>query len=158
MKPVLVHRYSWRVSEAIEALLGDAIGDAEGWRLRVDGDEVVVDIIVPSAPAGRAVVAEAPPIAADPEPIEEKPEEAKPAKRKGGALAQRAGIICAEGGFWTFVAKRYGEDIGSADAAAAWLRARCGIESRADLDHDDEPARKFRDISKAYALWLEGWD
>lgn len=159
MTPSLVHRFSFRVTEAIEALIGDAAGDCEAMELRVVGDLVVIDIVAPPAPAAApAEVAETPPIAEEPEPIETAVEEQKPAKRRGGALAQRAGIICGEVGFRTFVAKKFQCDIASSEDAAAWLRARCGIESRADLDHEDDAARRFHDISKAYALWLEGYD
>lgn len=156
--PSIVHRYSFQVTEVIETLVGDAVADCEAMNLRIEGDLVVIDFVVPSAPPGRRVVAGTPPVAADPEPVEQRPEEAKPAKRKGGLLAQRAGIICAERGFWTFVAKRYSANVGSTEAAATWLRAVCNkIESRADLDHDPHAASVFNDISKAYALWLDGY-
>lgn len=158
MTPQLVHRYSFHITEVIETLVGDAVADCEAMNLRIEGDLVVIDFVVPVAPAGRLVVVETPTVAADPEPVEQRPEEAKPPKRKGGPLAQRAGIICAERGFWTFVAKRFHQDIASADDAASWLRTRCGIDSRADLDHDEVAGRCFHDISKAYALWLEGYD
>lgn len=47
MTPTLVHRYAFPVREAVEALLGDAVGDCEGWRIRIESDEVVIDVIAP---------------------------------------------------------------------------------------------------------------
>lgn len=158
MTPSVVHRYSFRLSEAIEALIGDAVGDCEAMQLRVDGDLVIIDIVAPTpAPAGRKVVETAPPIDGQAEPIPE-PQEKQSEKRKGGAIAKKAGMICAERGFWTFVSQRFRTSVQSADDVANWLRAHCGVESRSDLDHDDHAAATFRDISKAYALWLEGYD
>ncbi len=48
MRPTLVHRYAFSIRDAIEALLGDAVGDCEAWRIRVEGDEVVIDVIGPA--------------------------------------------------------------------------------------------------------------
>lgn len=47
MTPTIVHRFAFPVREAVEALLGDAVGDCEAWRIRVEGDEVVVDVVAP---------------------------------------------------------------------------------------------------------------
>ena len=153
MTPSVVHRFSFCITDAIEALIGDAAAGCEAMELRIVGDLVVIDVV---GPAGRAAVAEPPPLAPEPEAT---PEEPKAARRKGGALAQRAGIICAERGFWTFASRRYSADIQSAEGAATWLRGVCNrITSRADLDHDEHAAAVFREISKAYALWLEGYE
>lgn len=83
----------------------------------------------------------------------------EPAKseRKGGVLAQRAGIMCGEKGFWRFVAEKHAVKIESTEAAATWLRKDCGVDSRADLDHIPDAAEVFRDTEKAYRLWLEGY-
>lgn len=53
MTPSVVHRYSFRVTEAIEALIGDAASDCEALQLRVDGDLIVIDVVTPTAPAGQ---------------------------------------------------------------------------------------------------------
>jgi len=162
MIPTLVHRYSWPIREAIEQLLGDAVGDCDVWRIRVEGEELVIDVV---APAGRVTVEEAPsiemPEAEASQPLIKSPKpDMAPAEppRKGGQLAQRAGIICAERGFWRFVAEKHAVQIDSADSAATWLRKDCGIDSRADLDHIPDAANVFRDTEKAYRLWLEGYD
>jgi len=98
---------------------------------------------------------------ADAAPLNKNPKpDAAPAEppRKGGPLAQRAAIACGEKGFWTFIAKKFGAAVASSDEAAAWVKARCGVKSRIDLDYEAGPAAAFHDIDKTYRLWLEGFD
>ena len=193
MKPTLVHRYSWPIREAIEQLLGDTAGDCDAWRIRVEGDELVIDVVAPaytgrtievpddfdvdklcdmivagefkmSAPAGRASIEEAPSIEMPVGPetdadnqIPDSPPSGQP-ERKGGPLAQRAGIICGEKGFWKFLIDRCGAvGIDSADSAAVAVRTRCGVTSRSELDHNAAAAENFRKIEGNYRLWLEGF-
>lgn len=149
MTPTLVHRYAFPISEAIESLLGDAIGDCEAWRIRVEGDEVVIDVVAPApgiAPTMDDVTSLASNETAkisthDPEP-----------ELKGGVLARRAAIACGERGFWTFL------DVTSADEAKANICRRCGITTRKMLDHDERAAAIWQDIDGKYRLWLEGHD
>ncbi|RWP82604.1 MAG: hypothetical protein EOR12_31890 [Mesorhizobium sp.] len=180
MKPQLVHRYAWPIREAIEHLLGDDAGDCDAWRIRVEGDELVIDVVAP-AYAGRTI--EVPDnfdvdklcdmiVAGEFKVPAEGAEQASetvakidtpaepPAEppRKGGALARQAGIICGEKGFWTFLAKKFGVDVTSTEGAAGWLKAQCGVESRIDFDHDEAKAANFREIDRTYRLWLEGYD
>lgn len=185
MTPTLVHRYAWPIREAIEQLLGDDAGDAEAWRIRIEADELVIDIVAPAyagrtievpenfdvdklcdmivagefkmpTPAERVPIKEAPSIEMA-APSNEAEEINTPEKPKGGPLAQRAGIICAEKGFWRFLAEKYGKKPETADAAADWLRSHLQIESRAALDHAPEPAAGFREVEKEYRFWLDGW-
>jgi len=173
MKPILVHRYSWRVNEAIEALLGDTVGDAAGWRMRVEGDELVIDIVAPRSEeaVSRPVGTENPSVAkaldheshssdqaakiivASPEP-----EQTAQPELKGGALARSAAIMGGEKGFWIFAEKKHGVFLASADDARAWFCKTCAIKSRAELDHDARAAAIFKPIEKAYRLRLEGYD
>lgn len=82
-------------------------------------------------------------------------------ERKGGKLAQRAGILCSEGGFQRFVAERVAKMAGMAapvnnidpEDVAVFVRNHCGVESRAELDHDVEAARKFNDLEMEYKAW-----
>lgn len=149
MKPTLVHRYAFLTREVIEALLGDAVGDCEAWRIRIEGDEVVIDVVAPvpgiaptmddltslaSNEAGKSDVQ-------DPEP-----------DLKGGALARRAAITCSERGFWTFLG------VSSAEEAKADICRRCRITTRKMLDHDERAAAIWDDIIGKYRLWLEGHD
>lgn len=159
MTPTLVHRYTWPIREAIERLLGDAAGDCEAWRIRIEGDEVVIDVVAPSSNDAAKSYMVAP--AADASPLIKNPKpDIAPAEppRKGGPLARQAGIICGEKGFWTFLVKRFGAETSSGDEAANWVRAHCAIQTRADLDYEPAAAERFKDLSRRYALWLEGFD
>lgn len=168
MNPTLVHRYAFPAREAIEALLGDAVGDCEAWRIRVEGDEVVIDIIAPApgiAPtldemaslsttggAGEVSHFDGPLI---PEKAGTRPAVAPEPEQpglKGGPLARRAAIACGERGFWTFLG------VSSADEAKADVCRRCGITTRKMLDHDERAAAIWNDIDGKYRLWLEGHD
>lgn len=74
------------------------------------------------------------------------------AKPKGGKLAQRAGILCNEGAFQQFVAERAGITA-SKDNAAAYLRGRCGVKSRSEIDHDEVAKHKLRNLETEYRAW-----
>lgn len=179
MKPAIVHRYTFPIREVVEMLLGDEAGDCEAWRVRVEGDEVIVDVVAPA----RAAVTGAPSVepseqdldslkeprfvnaeselsddakpmeskASDPDSFSET-EASEKVERKGGALAKRAGILCHERGFLTFLG------VATADEAADRIRHECAIESRAELDHDERAASCFHDLNGRYKLWLEGYD
>jgi hypothetical protein len=78
-------------------------------------------------------------------------------ERKGGKLAQRAGILCNEGAFWKFLNERYtreGDYVESINRAAIEVRKICEISSRLQLDHDEEAARKFKDLESSYKAWM----
>lgn len=163
MIPQLVHRYAFPIREAIEQLLGEDVGDCEAWRIRIEADELVIDVVAPATVATQAEVDEGRPASSNetaksnvaPPEVEAAPAEPP---RKGGPLARNAGIIGGEKGFWTFIGKKYGATVQSADEAAAWLKAQCGIKSRVDLDYDEAKADNFREIDKSYRLWLDGYD
>lgn len=72
------------------------------------------------------------------------------AEVKGGKLAQRAGILCNEGGFQRFM------DTNNAEDAAEAVRQHCGVTSRAHIDSSDGASRKFLDLVGDYDLWLRG--
>lgn len=67
---------------------------------------------------------------------------------KGGKLAQSAGILCGEGAF------RQWCDASNPDAAADYIRSRCGVDSRAHLDHDETAGRAFKEMKIEYENWL----
>lgn len=73
---------------------------------------------------------------------------------KGGALAKRAGIICNEGAFRTFLNLEHQIRVADADEAADWLREHCGVKTRAALDHDDKAGGVFRELDRAYTVWM----
>lgn len=77
-----------------------------------------------------------------------------PQEAKGGKLAQRAGILCSEGGFRRFLADRAGRPhIMTAEEAKAEIYQTCGVMSRAHLDHDDEAAKAFLSLVAEYDAW-----
>lgn len=63
-------------------------------------------------------------------------------KRKGGPLSILAGKWCQDPGFWKFLGER-GWPCTTAEDAAKYIRAQCQIDSRAELDHDQDAARRF---------------
>jgi hypothetical protein len=179
MNPQIIHRYAWPIREAIEHLLDDVVGDCEAWQVRIEGEQLVIDVVEPGpvfdggidrspereaayraressneAAKNNATAPEEASLNKSPKP------DTAPAEplRKGGALARQAGIICGEKGFWTFVAKKFSVAVASADEAATWLKAQCGVASRIDFDYDEAKAANFREIDKTYRLWLEGYD
>jgi hypothetical protein len=84
---------------------------------------------------------------------------AKPEKPKGGKLAQRAGILCNEKGFWVFLKEHPNHGpmivaIESEKDAAGIIYDICDIVSRAELDYDLEAAAKFKDLEASYRAWL----
>lgn len=67
-----------------------------------------------------------------------------PEKPKGGALSKLAGVWCNDQEFqsWLWEAADYpGEP--NPDLCAAVIRNWCRVESRAELDHDEEAAERF---------------
>lgn len=68
---------------------------------------------------------------------------------KGGKLAQSAGILCSERAFQQWC------DASNADEAAEYIRTRCGVKSRAFLDHDESASRHFRQMKLEYEAWLK---
>jgi hypothetical protein len=81
----------------------------------------------------------------------------KPQESKGGRLAQKAGILCAEVGFRRFLAERNGNHHAlSEDETKNAIYLLCGVSSRAHLDHDDQAGRTFRELEIEYRNWLNG--
>jgi urease accessory protein UreF len=73
-------------------------------------------------------------------------------RSKGGELAKLAGMWSNERAFWDWVETIQANPCHDAAAAAAFIRAVCGVESRAMLDHDAAARAKFNEhIRKPYA-------
>jgi hypothetical protein len=62
---------------------------------------------------------------------------------KGGELAKLAGLWSGEQAFWDWIAIIQENPCHCADDAAAFIRAVCGVESRALLDHVPAAKAKF---------------
>lgn len=63
------------------------------------------------------------------------------------SCSTQAGIRCGETAFQAFLG------VASDDAAAREVRARCGVESRAELDKTG-PKSEWREIERLYQQWL----
>lgn len=73
-----------------------------------------------------------------------------PEKPKGGPISQRAGMLCGDERFQRWVGRSAIEAVAFGGNAADWLRARCGVESRAELDGNPEAAERFRQLETEY--------
>lgn len=153
MTPIIVHRYEIPAIEAVQAVVH--IGDCREVKISLDAGVLVVDVIEP-VPSIAPTVAEVTSLAST-ETADTPPAPAEP-ERKGGRLAQQAAIACGERGFWTFLARAYGAKVETPDEARAWLCHFCGVSSRADLDHEPEAGKRWREVQQRYRLWLDGYD
>jgi len=85
----------------------------------------------------------------------------KDSKPKGGNLAKEAGKICHVTNFQIYAKAKLDATNLSAPAmldsvtAAMFLRAACGVESRAELDHNATAAKAFRDLMHNYSKTQE---
>lgn len=81
----------------------------------------------------------------------------QPTQAKGGALARLAAQLCQDPQFHEFVADTYGVSwrINHAEEDIAhWLREQCGIDSRAELDSNEEAADHFHTyIRRPWLQW-----
>lgn len=75
-------------------------------------------------------------------------------ERKGGKLAQKAGILCSEGAFAVFLTEEGVKNCKTADDCKEAIYLVCGVNSRVDLDHDGEAAVKFKELEASYKAWL----
>lgn len=73
-------------------------------------------------------------------------------RQKGGALSNLAGMWCGNPEFRRMVASRTGAPCETAADARAYILKRCGIESRAQLDH--VPAAEARFHASVRLPWL----
>lgn len=80
---------------------------------------------------------------------------AEPARPAGGPVAKIAGQLCADPDFLRFLQSR-GSRAANAYDAAEVVRRKCGVESRAELDHNAQAARTFHDIfRRPFIAWQE---
>jgi len=70
-------------------------------------------------------------------------------------LARHAGILSNDLQFRRFVARQcgFGEGSFNVTAAAEYLRARCGVTSRRDLDTNPEAATRFAALLTDFDAW-----
>jgi hypothetical protein len=78
----------------------------------------------------------------------------KSQRPKGGELAKLAGIWSDEQAFWEWVEAIQENPCHNSNHAAAFIRAVCGVSSRAWLDHDAAARARFdQHIRKPYAKY-----
>ena len=87
--------------------------------------------------------------------------------QKGGQQARRAAMLCQNKRFWLYLDHRwraknaleyreFPDGTFQAAGAARWLRKACGIQSRAELDHNPEAAAMLEKVLAAYSKWERG--
>lgn len=84
--------------------------------------------------------------------------------QKGGQQARRAAMLCQNKRFWLYLDQRwraknaleyreFPDGTFKAAGAARWLRKACGIQSRAELDHNEEARAMLERIVADYSKW-----
>lgn len=84
---------------------------------------------------------------------------------KGGPLARQAAMLCREERFWLYLDRRRRHKFGLSEQelpdgthneqdSRDWLCAACGIESRAELDHNYRAAEIFHGIRQRFGRWV----
>jgi len=78
-------------------------------------------------------------------------------RKKGGHLSQLAARWCGNPEFRRMVASRTGKACETADDAKAYILERCGIESRAQIDHVPAAEAKFHaSVRLPWVRWQQG--
>jgi hypothetical protein len=83
---------------------------------------------------------------------------------KGGQNARRAAMLCQNPRFWLYLDHRwrtrnalerreFPDGTFKAAGATRWLRKACGIQSRAELDHNDAARAMLDRIMADYSKW-----
>jgi len=81
------------------------------------------------------------------------PEAGRP---KGGEWAKLAGMWCADPDFQMWAGTTYIGRHAGLDEATKIVREKCGIESRAELDHDPEALARFNEhIRYPFMKWMQ---
>ncbi|PZQ77981.1 MAG: hypothetical protein DI563_02005 [Variovorax paradoxus] len=84
--------------------------------------------------------------------------EPEPGAPKGGEWAKLAGMWCADPDFWLFLNMNFPNDtpVQSVNDAAMSIRVYCGIESRAELDHNPDALHLFNQhIRFPFMKWMQ---
>jgi hypothetical protein len=83
---------------------------------------------------------------------------------KGGPLARQAAMLCHDVAFQLYLDRRRRHKFGLSEAdlpdgthtaqdARDWLCQACGIESRAELDHNGQAAGMFKQVRQRFHRW-----
>ena len=77
------------------------------------------------------------------------------------SLPQRAGMLCNEPAFWTYLQEHYSErcrllnEGTDSEKAALILRSLCMVKSRSELNEGDSSGRTFLHLESGYRLWMK---
>lgn len=82
---------------------------------------------------------------------------------KGGVIARNAAMLCQDAQFRLYLDRRRAAKFGldtpdgthTMDDARDFILAACGINSRAELDHNHQAAEVYRQIKRHYSRWLD---
>ncbi|MFI0474660.1 hypothetical protein ACGLWX_18275 [Halomonas sp. HMF6819] len=88
-------------------------------------------------------------------------------KPKGGPYAKRAAVLCSNSRFGLYLDQRrrqkgnlniehLPDGTHSPEDCAEWLRGACGVESRAEIDHNDDARGMLDRIVADYSNWERG--
>mgnify|MGYP001197345246 FL=1 len=86
-----------------------------------------------------------------------------PAPQKGGFLARNAALLCQDSQFRLYLDRRRAAKFNlvipdgthTEDDARDFILQACGIESRAELDHNPQAATAYRQIRYHYQSWQD---
>ncbi|MCV6904856.1 MAG: hypothetical protein NTT76_19280 [Achromobacter xylosoxidans] len=85
-----------------------------------------------------------------------------PAAGKGAALSRVAAMMCGNAKFQRWVVSRIGaapQGVSDNQHAAQFVRNACGIDSRAQLDHNARAATLFHEaVRKPFVTWSGLYD
>jgi hypothetical protein len=84
--------------------------------------------------------------------------------QKGGQQARRAAMLCQNPRFWLYLDHRwraknaleyreFPDGTFKAAGATRWLRKACGIQSRAELDHNEQALEMLERVIADYSKW-----
>jgi hypothetical protein len=94
----------------------------------------------------------------DPDTVDAFDESTDNEKLKGGPLSVRSDALARDPNFYEFIkstepAYIHASEGGIVKKMRQYIRARCHVESRAELDHDKEAADKFKKLISSYTQW-----
>ena len=87
------------------------------------------------------------------------PEEKQPEKVKGGKLSQVAGMLCQDERFQDYTTSNFRDNFCFDETETPEGNAKdlvcdyCGINSRAQLDHEDIAAKLFTELQEGFMQW-----
>lgn len=73
---------------------------------------------------------------------------------KGGSVSRDAALLCKDHRFQRYAALHTGHEV-SETAAIHYLKNQCGIQSRKELDHDQNALHQFIQLHRNYGTWCK---